>query len=97
MIINEIDFLNCEHSAFRELESLFTEKLFELIDNIKAGKLNVDVLLKFNEDITTAIDAAEEKIISPLLDQASREAAEIFKQHKTTINSLLVVEGENLI
>lgn len=86
MNINEIDFLNCEHSAFRELESLFTEKYFNLIDRIKAGELTDDDSINFHGDIMQGITTAEEKIISPLLEKASREAMiKIFKQHKTPI------------
>ena len=89
MIINEIDFLNCEHSAFRELESLFSEKYFNLIDRIKAGELTDDNLINFHGDIMQGITTAEEKIINPFLDQASREAmAEIFKTETNTCKTV---------
>lgn len=79
MLINEIEFLNIEHSAFRELESLFSEKLLNLVDDIQAGNLTAEILLKFNSDIMEGITTAEEKIINPLLEKASREAiTEIF-------------------
>jgi len=80
MLINEIEFLNIQHMAFRELENNFTEKYFNLIDLIKAGELTDDYLINFHGDIMQGITTAEEKIISPLLNQASREKlAEIFK------------------
>ena len=85
MLINEIEFLNIQHMAFRELENNFTEKYFKIIDCIKSGKLSADDLVKFHTDIMESISQAEEKIISPLLEKASREAmAEIFKKHTTT-------------
>ena len=80
MNIDPVKFVNIEHDSFRELESLFTEKYFNLIDLIKAGELTDDYLINFHGDIMQGITTAEEKIISPLLNQASREAmAEIFK------------------
>jgi hypothetical protein len=78
--IDSIKFLNIEHDSFRELEHFFTEKYFTLIDRIKSGELSADDLVKFHSDILQVINEAEEKIISLLLDQASREKlAEIFK------------------
>ena len=73
MNIDPVKFLNIENDSFRELETLFTEKYFNLIDLIKAGKLSVDDLVKFHTDIMESISQAEEKIISPLLEKASRE------------------------
>jgi len=84
MIINEIEFLDIHNSAFRELETVFTEKFFSLIDHIKAGELTDNDLIKFHADIMQGINEAEEKIISPLLNHASAEAmTEIFKAHNS--------------
>ena len=80
MNIDPVKFLNIHNSAFRELETFFTEKYFNLIDLIKAGELSDNDLVKFHAEIMQAISEAEEKIITPLLNQASAEAmAEIFK------------------
>ena len=86
MNIDPVKFVNIEHDSFRELESLFTEKYFKIIDSIKSGKLSADDLVKFHTDIMEGISQAEGRIIAPLLEKASREAMiKIFKQHKTPI------------
>jgi len=84
MNIDPVKFLNIENDSFRELETLFTEKYFNLIDRIKAGELSDNDLINFHADILQGITTAEEKIISPLLNQASRDAmAEILKAHNS--------------
>ena len=89
MIINEIEFVDIHNSAFRKLETLFTEKYFNLIDRIKAGELTDDYLINFHGDIMQGINEAEEKIISPLLNHASAEAmTEIFKTETNTCKTV---------
>lgn len=89
MIINEIKFLNIHNSAFRELETLFTEKYFNLIDLIKAGEMSDNDLIKFHADILQGITTAEEQIITPFLEQASAEKlAEIFKTETNTCKTV---------
>lgn len=84
MNIDPVKFANIENDSFRELETFFTEKYFNLIDRIKAGELTDDYLINFHGDIMQGINEAEERIISPLLEQASREAmAEIIKAHNS--------------
>jgi len=84
MNIDPVKFLNIENDSFRELESLFTEKFFSLIDCVKSGEMSDDDLVKFHGEIMQGITTTEERIISPLLNQASREAmAEIIKAHNS--------------
>ncbi len=89
MNIDPVKFVNIEHDSFRELETFFTEKYFNLIDRIKAGDLTDDDLINFHADVMQGINEAEEKIISPLLNQASAEAmAEIFKTETNTCKTV---------
>jgi hypothetical protein len=51
MNIDPVKFVNIEHDSFRELETFFTEKYFNLIDRIKAGELTDDDLINFHADV----------------------------------------------
>jgi len=89
MNIDPVKFVNIEHDSFRELETVFTEKFFSLIDCVKSGKLTDDNLVNFHSEIMQAITTTEEQIISPLLEQASREKlAEIFKTETNTCKTV---------
>ena len=84
MNIDPVKFVKHNDKIFRKLERQF-KKSFAKVRKVKT----VDEFVNIYTEILTAILDAEDEMIKPILNQASREAmAEIFKTETNTCKTV---------